>query len=154
MKRRAVPFGLALSAACYSPDGARAADGRGLSACVLPNHTGYPFCNTSLALDDRVRDLIQRIHDEDKPNLLTARGCKDCGGGGAGALSSGNGDGSSKPNGQFHQQALDYLGVPAYCACVRARVCACCFWGCLRAGRCPSLPACHFLTLAFFVLSP
>lgn len=37
-------------------------------------HDHYPFCNTSLSLDDRVRDLVSRIKDEDKPNLLTARG--------------------------------------------------------------------------------
>ena len=53
-------------------------DGRGQSACVLPGHTSYPFCNTSLSVDERVTDLIGRIRDEDKPNLLTARGCRNC----------------------------------------------------------------------------
>ena len=34
----------------------------------------FPFCNTSLPIDTRVRDLISRINDSSKPNLLTARG--------------------------------------------------------------------------------
>lgn len=58
--------------------GTRTVDGGGQSACVLPGHTSYPFCNTSLSVDERVTDLISRIRDEDKPNLLTARGCRDC----------------------------------------------------------------------------
>lgn len=86
--------------------GCTVGDGRGMSACVLPGHTDYPFCNTSLSIDERVKDLLGRIHDEDKPNLLTARGCRDC-----------KHDGSSQRRdlGQpGHQQALDYLGVPEY----------------------------------------
>ena len=62
----------------------------GAAACSLPGHTSYAFCNTSLSLEDRVNDLISRIHDEDKPNLLTARG------------------------GPHGMQALDYIGVPQY----------------------------------------
>eukprot|EP00937_MAST-01D_sp_MAST-1D-sp2_P002954 g2954.t1 len=58
-----------------------------------PPHDGYPFCNASLPVDERVRDLIARIDDKDKPNLLTARGL------------GGHGD---------HMQALPELGVPAY----------------------------------------
>ena len=34
----------------------------------------FPFCNTGLELEARVSDLIRRIQDEDKANLLTARG--------------------------------------------------------------------------------
>ena len=47
----------------------------GRSACV-PGSKGehLPFCNTSVPVDDRVRDLISRIKAVDKPNLLTARG--------------------------------------------------------------------------------
>jgi hypothetical protein len=46
-----------------------------------------------LSVKDRVKDLISRITDADKPNLLTARG------------KGGNGQ---------HMQALPELGVPAY----------------------------------------
>eukprot|EP00039_Didymoeca_costata_P005612 m.83066 g.83066 ORF g.83066 m.83066 type:complete len:896 (-) comp12900_c0_seq1:42-2729(-) len=46
----------------------------------------YPFCNTSLSINERVMDLISRIHDADKPSLMTAR----------------------------HSAPLPYLGVPAY----------------------------------------
>jgi len=59
----------------------------------LAGHDHYPFCNTSMPLDDRVRDLVSRIKDVDKPNLLTARGHTRRAGG---------------------QQALPELGVPAY----------------------------------------
>jgi hypothetical protein len=63
-------------------------------AC-LPGRPGadLPFCDMKLAVEDRVKDLISRINDTDKPNLLTARGK-----GGNGA----------------HMQALPALGVPAY----------------------------------------
>ena len=85
-------------------------DGRGESACVLPGHTSYPFCNTSLDIDSRVYDLIQRIRSEDKPNLLTARGCRNCNG--SVDMDEFEYDGMLKTPG--HQQALPYLGVPAY----------------------------------------
>ena len=79
-------------------------DGRGLVACVVPGHTWYPFCNTTLDLNARVYDLISRIRDADKPNLLTARGCEKCG--------------EARKNRTRHarleQQSLPYLGVPAY----------------------------------------
>lgn len=34
----------------------------------------FPFCNASLTINQRVIDLISRINDSSKPNLLTARG--------------------------------------------------------------------------------
>ena len=57
----------------------------------------YPFCDTTKPIDDRVTDLISRIHDADKPNLLTARG--------------GKGGHSSTAD---KMQPLPYLGVPEY----------------------------------------
>lgn len=41
-------------------------------AC-LPPHDIYPFCNTSLSLEDRVKNLIELLQDDEKPPLLTAR---------------------------------------------------------------------------------
>ena len=41
-------------------------------ACVPP-HDGYPFCNSSLPMERRVDDLIQRLTLEEKPSLLIAR---------------------------------------------------------------------------------
>eukprot|EP00966_Prymnesium_polylepis_P242288 5603430-Prymnesium_polylepis.1 len=61
-------------------------------AC-LPGHDHYRFCNVSLPVEERLSDLIGRIKDEDKPNMLTARGH--------------GGDG-------HHLQALPELGVPGY----------------------------------------
>eukprot|EP00038_Savillea_parva_P000253 m.95117 g.95117 ORF g.95117 m.95117 type:complete len:954 (-) comp10088_c0_seq1:7-2868(-) len=58
-----------------------------------PPHDTFPFCDTSMPVHQRVLDLIGRINDTDKPNLLTARGH--------------GGDGSAL-------QALPALGVPAY----------------------------------------
>lgn len=43
-----------------------------LLACQPP-HDSFPFCDTTLAVSDRIRDLISRIDDADKPSLLTAR---------------------------------------------------------------------------------
>ena len=46
----------------------------GLAACEPhSSHDHYPFCNTSLPLNERVHDLVGRIHESDKPKLLTAR---------------------------------------------------------------------------------
>jgi hypothetical protein len=50
----------------------------------------FPFCNASLSIDQRVEDLIGRINDSAKANLLTARG-------GPGGM-----------------QSFPSLGVPAY----------------------------------------
>ena len=61
-------------------------------AC-LPPHDHYVFCDTTLPVEARVADLVQRINDSDKPNLLTARGT-----GGSGQ----------------HIQAIPALGVPGY----------------------------------------
>ena len=48
----------------------------GLTACVPGGGKDhFPFCNTSLPIDERVWDLVARIPDSIKPNLLTARGC-------------------------------------------------------------------------------
>ena len=41
-------------------------------ACQPP-HDAYPFCDTSLSLDARVKDLVSRIPDADVPPQLTAR---------------------------------------------------------------------------------
>eukprot|EP00005_Dracoamoeba_jomungandri_P001204 CAMPEP_0174250708 /NCGR_PEP_ID=MMETSP0439-20130205/795_1 /TAXON_ID=0 /ORGANISM="Stereomyxa ramosa, Strain Chinc5" /LENGTH=619 /DNA_ID=CAMNT_0015330847 /DNA_START=27 /DNA_END=1882 /DNA_ORIENTATION=+ len=42
-------------------------------ACSTPSTSGYPFCNVSLPLDTRIRDLISRINPDEKAGLLTAR---------------------------------------------------------------------------------
>ena len=42
-------------------------------ACTAP-HDKYKFCDTTLSTAERVADLLQKIPDETKPNLLTARG--------------------------------------------------------------------------------
>ena len=42
-------------------------------ACTPP-HDAYPFCNTSLSIEDRITNLLTFIPDAVKPNLLTARG--------------------------------------------------------------------------------
>jgi xylan 1,4-beta-xylosidase len=79
----------------------------GVPACAAPPHDAYPFCNTSLPLEARVRDLVARVHDADKPGLLTAR----------------------------HHQALSYLGVPAYywgSNCIHSSM----FSNCTEEGRC------------------
>ena len=37
----------------------------GLSACVPGGgHDHYPFCDTTLSIDERVKDIVARIHDE------------------------------------------------------------------------------------------
>eukprot|EP00041_Stephanoeca_diplocostata_P008138 m.117691 g.117691 ORF g.117691 m.117691 type:complete len:917 (+) comp17191_c0_seq1:436-3186(+) len=61
-------------------------------ACVPPMDN-FPFCDVTKSVKDRVLDLVGRIPDADKANLLTARGL--------------GGDGQ-------HMQALPTLGVPAY----------------------------------------
>ncbi len=61
-------------------------DVRDRMGCQMPNHTHYPFCDTSKSIDVRAADLVARIQDADKPGLLTARANK----------------------------ALPYLGVPGY----------------------------------------
>jgi len=80
----------------------------GLAACVPGSgFESFAFCNTSLSIDDRVSDLVSRIHDEDKPALLTARAHK----------------------------ALPYLGVPAYywgSNCIHSSM----FSNCTVSGKC------------------
>ena len=45
------------------------------SACRREGgHDRYRFCNATLSVEERVADLLQRIPDETKPALLTARG--------------------------------------------------------------------------------
>lgn len=44
----------------------------GVSAC-RSGKDHFPFCNTSLSTEARVKDLLTRIPDHAKPNLLTAR---------------------------------------------------------------------------------
>lgn len=65
----------------------------GSAFACLPPHDTFSFCDLSLSVHDRVWDLIRRINDSDKANLLTARGR--------------GGDGQA-------MQALPSLGVPAY----------------------------------------
>ena len=60
-------------------------------ACQPP-HDHYPFCDTTLSIDDRVNDLVSRIDLSDKGPLLTARGW---------------------PQGNI-SQALQHLGVPGF----------------------------------------
>jgi hypothetical protein len=45
-------------------------------ACTPP-HDHYPFCDTALDVEARITDLLSRIPDATKPNLLTARGGPD-----------------------------------------------------------------------------
>jgi len=51
---------------------------RSTRACLPPYNT-YPFCDTSLSIDERVHNLISLLQTEEKPHLLTARN----GGGGS-----------------------------------------------------------------------
>lgn len=60
-----------------------------IPACTAP-HDRYPFCNTSLPVEDRITNLMTFIDDAVKPNLLTARG------------------------GPHGLQNLSHVGVPAY----------------------------------------
>jgi hypothetical protein len=86
----------------------------GRSACVHGSKgADLPFCNTSLPIDDRVRDLISRIRTADKPNLLTARG-------------------HLKNRGRT---AIPELGVPSYywgANCIHSSM----FSNCTTTGRC------------------
>jgi hypothetical protein len=86
----------------------------GVTACVPgEGFDHYPFCNTSLSIDQRVADLVKRIDDEAKPNLLTARGHL----------------------GHRGRQAIPELGVPSYywgSNCIHASM----FANCTKDGRC------------------
>lgn len=86
----------------------------GVSACVPGGgYDHFPFCDVSLPIDDRVKDLVSRIDDADKPNLLTARG-------------------HLKNRGR---QALPKLGVPSYywgSNCIHSSMSA----NCTKDGRC------------------
>ena len=86
----------------------------GVTACVPgKGFDHFPFCNTSLSIDQRVTDLIGRIDDTDKPNLLTARG-------------------HLKNRGR---QALPKLGVPSYywgSNCIHSSM----FSNCTADGKC------------------
>eukprot|EP00040_Diaphanoeca_grandis_P032978 m.200909 g.200909 ORF g.200909 m.200909 type:complete len:864 (-) comp32782_c0_seq1:202-2793(-) len=42
-------------------------------ACQPGRNSSYPFCNSMLSTAVRVADLVKRVADTDKPNLLTAR---------------------------------------------------------------------------------
>ena len=89
----------------------------GLSACVPGGgYDHFPFCNMSLELDARVSDLVSRINDTLKPNLLTAR---------------------FQPPGERTKigQALPDLGVPGYywgSNCIHSSM----FSNCTSDGRC------------------
>ena len=90
----------------------------GRSACGA-GFDHFPFCNASLALDARVLDLISRIPDSAKPNLLTARG-------------SGQGPQYAATGGR---EAFPELGVPSYywgSNCLHASM----FANCTTDGRC------------------
>mmetsp|Transcript_5670 Transcript_5670/g.10410 ORF Transcript_5670/g.10410 Transcript_5670/m.10410 type:complete len:235 (-) Transcript_5670:2095-2799(-) len=90
----------------------------GLTACIPGGGLDhFPFCNVSLSLDQRVWDLVNRIKNEDKPNLMTARGHLN-------HLSPGGG-----------RQALPELGVPSYywgSNCIHSSM----FSNCTSDGRC------------------
>lgn len=90
----------------------------GLKACE-PGFDHFPFCDTKLELDERVRDLVKRIDASVKPNLLTARGHL-------------NGHHAAKDGGR---QALPALGVPSYYwgqNCIHSSM----FSNCTTDGRC------------------
>ena len=44
-----------------------------LTRACRPGFDSYPFCNTTLSIDERVADLINRLELSDIPPLLTAR---------------------------------------------------------------------------------
>jgi beta-glucosidase-like glycosyl hydrolase len=92
----------------------------GLSACVPGGGKDhFPFCNVSLPVDERVRDLVGRIDDKLKPNLLTARFSH----------------GGSKLGPSADGQPLTELGVPAYywgSNCIHSSM----FSNCTDAGAC------------------
>ena len=47
----------------------------GKTACIPGGgHDHYPFCDRNLTIDERVKDLINRIPNSSKANMLTARG--------------------------------------------------------------------------------
>ena len=47
----------------------------GQAACnATQGFDRFPFCNLSLSIESRIDDLLSRINDSSKPNLLTARG--------------------------------------------------------------------------------
>ena len=84
----------------------------GVTACVPP-HDKYRFCDTSLSIDERVMDLVKRIPDSSKANLLTARGK------------------------EMHKgrEALPNLGVPSYywgSNCIHSSM----FANCTESGAC------------------
>eukprot|EP00937_MAST-01D_sp_MAST-1D-sp2_P001941 g1941.t1 len=89
----------------------------GLSACVPgAGFDHFPFCNVSLPVDARVHDLVGRIDDKLKPNLLTAR---------------------YRPPGSKLAigQPLEDLGVPGYyfgSNCIHSSM----FSNCTADGRC------------------
>ena len=65
-------------------------------AC-LPPHDQFPFCDTKLPIDDRVKDLVSRLKAEEIPALLTAR--------------EGGGDSPGPPGN------ISRLGLPEYVRC-------------------------------------
>jgi beta-glucosidase len=86
----------------------------GKSACVPGSgFDKFRFCNASLSVDQRVADLVSRISDEQKPNLLTARGHLTNRG----------------------REALPKLGVPSYYWGANA-IHSSMFANCTDAGRC------------------
>ena len=102
----------------------------GLAACQ-PGFDHFPFCDTALAVDDRVHDLVRRINVSMKSNLLTARGYKNSHTGGGAPLFGG-------------RQAIPRLGVPSYYwghNCIHSSM----FSNCTDDGRCstsfPSNPS-------------
>ena len=65
MRLLAAAVALAAAAAAVSAAAAAAVQAAGLNltthACMLPNVTGLPFCNSSLPLSDRASDLVSRL---------------------------------------------------------------------------------------------
>ena len=104
----------------------------GTAACGV-GFDHFPFCNTSLALDERVWDLVKRIPESKKPNLLTARGWLHT----SPFVKPGYPDYGGR-------QALPELGVPSYywgSNCIHSAQ----FANCTSDGRCstafPSHPS-------------
>jgi hypothetical protein len=65
--------GTSTQCSCYVPHGMQPA-APGFACLPGGPSTHLPFCDHLLPVEVRVRDLISRINDTDKPALLTARG--------------------------------------------------------------------------------
>ena len=69
---------LVLGAQAFDPRSFEQEEGQGLSdygyACTGPKaNERYKFCDTNVAMDERVEDLVRRINSGKAGSLLTAR---------------------------------------------------------------------------------